>query len=184
MSEQKIILGLVGEMAAGKSTVTQYLKEKHDAVTFRFSDTLRDLLNRLHLEHSRANMQVLSTLLRQAFGDDILSKNIALDVTASSAPFIITEGIRRPSDIAYLKALPGFRLVAITADARTRYERMTKRSENPDDQSKTWETFQAESNQESESKIREIMGSADATIDNNGSTEDLYKQIDMIIEKL
>jgi dephospho-CoA kinase len=37
---QKIILGLVGEIASGKSTVTDYIKQKYGAVSFRFSDIL------------------------------------------------------------------------------------------------------------------------------------------------
>src|SRR3989338_2015109 len=109
----KMILGLVGEMAAGKSTVTQYLKEKYGAVTFRFSDMLRDVSKRLYLEETRGNMQLLSTVLRQNFGEDLMSKVLAKDVEKSPHPIIITEGVRRPTDITYLKELPGFHLIAL-----------------------------------------------------------------------
>ncbi len=180
----KIVLGLVAEMAGGKTTVTNYLKEKYGAKSFRFSDMLRDILLRLHLENSRQNLQTISTVLRQSFGDDLMSKVIALDVKESTEPFIITEGVRRPSDVTYLKEIPGFHLIAIKADERTRFERIIKRSENPDDQNKTWEEFQKEGQQEAEQKIKEIAALADAVVDNNGGLEELYKQVDEIVNKL
>ena len=179
----KVILGLVGEMAAGKSTVTNYLKERHGAVTFRFSDMLRDVLTRMHLEHTRGNLQLISMILRQNFSEDIMSKVLTMDVKGADAPLIITEGIRRPSDIVYLKALPGFHLVSLLADEQIRYERMVKRSENPDDQTKTWEEFQKESQAEPEHKIKELMREAPDTIDNNGTIEELLERLEQLIKK-
>lgn len=180
----KIVLGLVGEMAAGKSTATEYIKQKYQAVTFRFSDALRDVLTRLHVENSRSNMQALSTLLRQQFGEDLLSKVMALDVEQSPAEFIITEGVRRPTDIADLKKFPQFHLIALSIPERTRYERLIQRSENIDDQNKTWEQFQADGRAESEQKIKEIAAQAEFKIDNSGTIEQLQAQIDAVVKKL
>lgn len=178
----KIIIGLVGEMAAGKSTVTEYLKKNYQATTFRFSDMLRDILKRIHVEPERANLQSLSTFVRQTYGEDIMSKVIAKDVSAATAPMIITEGIRRPSDITYLREVPGFKIIAISADEKIRYERIIQRRENPDDANKTWEQFRAEGNQESEQKIKAIAAEADFTVDNNGTTAELFEQIEKILK--
>ncbi len=180
----KIILGLVGEMASGKTTVTDYLKKNYGAVTFRFSDMLRDVLTRMHLELTRQNLQTISTILRQNFSEDIMSRVLAEDVKKSEAPLIITEGIRRPSDIVYLKAIPGFHLVALMADTKTRFERMTGRSENPDDRNKTWEEFEKESAAEPEQKIKELMQEAPDKINNNGGFQELYRQIGLLMKKL
>jgi dephospho-CoA kinase len=180
----KLILGLVGEMAAGKTTVTNYLKTKYNAVSFRFSDMLRDILIRLHLPENRHNLQTISTVLRQNFSEDIMSKVLALDVEKSSHNLIITEGIRRPSDITYLKNLQNFYIITINANERVRYERLTNRSENPDDQNKTWEQFKEESAQESEEKIKEVASQANFTVDNNKTIEELYKQIDSVMKKI
>lgn len=181
---QKIILGIVGEIASGKSTVTEYLKTKHNAVTFRFSDMLRDVLKRLHVDNSRTNLQLLSTMLRQNFGEDLMSKVLAADVAESTQPLIITEGVRRPTDITYLKKLPGFALITLNADAKTRFERLTSRSENADDRSKTWEQFQTDAQQEPEQKIKEVAMSAQFVVDNNGTMEELFRQIDEIVSSL
>jgi len=180
----KIIIGLVGEIATGKTTVTDYLKEKNNAISFRFSDMLRDVLDRLYIEKNRKNLQGISTILRKEFGDDTMSRVIAEDVKNSTEDFIIVEGIRRPTDITYLKELPEFKFIAIKTEEKTRYERLTQRSENPDDQNKTWEQFQKDGQQEAEGKIKEIANQADFIIDNNGTLEKLYAQVDAIIKKM
>lgn len=180
----KLIIGIVGEIASGKTTVTDYLKEKYKAVSFRFSDILRDILLRLHLPAERQNMQQLSSALRTYFSEDLLSKVLTEDVRMAENPVIITEGIRRPSDIEYLKDLEGFVLIALKTDERTRFDRLTKRSENPDDQQKTWEEFQKDNSAEAEQKIKDIAAIANYTIENNGDLENLHMQIDKVVEEL
>lgn len=180
---QKIILGIIGEMAAGKTTVAEYLKTKHGAVTFRFSDMLRDVIRRLHLEESRGNLQQLSTVLRREFGEDLLSKVLAADAASAPNSIIITEGIRRPTDITYLERLPGFHLLYLKTDERLRYNRLVSRSENADDKSKSWEQFQTDGRQESEQEIQNIASRAEVVIDNNGAIENTYQQLDAAIKK-
>lgn len=180
----KIILGFVGEISCGKSTATEYLKNKYGAVTFKFSDCLRDVAKRMHIEENRNNLQLISTILRQNFGEDLLSKILAQDVAQAQSQVIITEGIRRPSDIIDLKKLPEFKIIAVKTDERIRFERLTQRSENVDDKNKTWEEFQKDGQQEAEMQIKAVMDQADFTLDNNGSPEDLHAQIDTLMSKL
>lgn len=184
MPTNKIILGLVGEMGAGKSTITEYIKTKHGAVSFRFSDMLSDIARRLYLEQSRPNLQMISSMIRQNLGEDIMSKVIMKDAAEANAPIVITEGVRRPTDITYLKELPNFYLIGITADERKRYERVLARSEKADDQTKTWEEFQHDGLAEAEQKIKEIKSVANFQIDNNGTKEELYEQINEILKKI
>jgi dephospho-CoA kinase len=179
----KLIIGIVGENAAGKTTATEYLKKKFNAVTFRFSDMLYDIAKRIYLEPNRANLQTLSTILRQNFGDDIMSKVIAADAKNATSDIIITEGVRRPSDVPYLKELSNFALIYIQADERVRFSRLANRGEKPDDATKTWEEFQKEGLQESEQQILAIAKTANYTVDNNNSLENTYRQLDEIVAK-
>ncbi|PIR76321.1 MAG: hypothetical protein COU32_02890 [Candidatus Magasanikbacteria bacterium CG10_big_fil_rev_8_21_14_0_10_42_10] len=183
-TNNKLILGITGNMASGKTTITDYIKEHYGGVSFRFSTMLRDILTRIHVDATRDNLQQLSTFLRATFGEDLMSKVIAEDVKEATDAIIIVEGVRRPSDVAYLKAIPGFHLIAVTADIRTRFDRITKRSENPDDQTKTFEVFEKEQTQEAEIKIDEISHEAEVLIDNNGDLDTLYKKIDEIMTTL
>ncbi len=183
MTSNKIILGFVGQIASGKGTASEYLKTKYQAKTYRFSTMLRDILNRLYLEVSRENLQKISQVIRENFGEETLSKVIAEDVKNDSAPIIVIDGIRRPGDIQFLKEIPGFILINIFADIEKRFERIKARDENSDDTKKTFEQFQLDHTKEAELKIVEIAGEATEQIDNNGNLEDLYAQLDALVKK-
>jgi len=184
MTNNKIILGFIGYIASGKGTSCAYLKEKHGAQIFRFSTILRDILDRLYLPQSRENMQSASSALRQIFGEDLLAQTIANDAKKSTASIIALDGVRRLADIKYLQENPDFHLVEIIADQKIRYERLLKRSENSDDQEKTFEEFQKDEQQETELQIKEVAKIAEFHINNNGTFDDLYRQIEDILKQV
>ncbi|MDO9231074.1 MAG: AAA family ATPase [bacterium] len=179
----KKILGLAGEIVSGKGTTAKYICEKHGGSSHRFSSMLRDVLDRMYLEISRGNMQKISTVLRENFSDNILSIVITKDVEKDEHPVIAIDGVRRLADIEFLKKLPGFKLVYIETDMEKRYERIIKRGENSDDLKKTFEEFKKDHEREAELQIKDLKNHAEYVIDNNGSLEELYKQIDEIIKK-
>lgn len=180
----KKILGLTGLIASGKDVAKKYIEEKYGASSHRFSTMLRDILNRLYLPITRENLQLLSLDLRRRFGSDALAKVIARDVLNDQKEIVIVEGIRRLDDIKELRDFPNFHLISIDADPKTRYDRVIKRNENIGDADKTFEQFLHEESRESESEIPQVIAEASYHLDNNGSIEDLYKQIDTIIKKL
>ncbi|MFH0891224.1 MAG: AAA family ATPase [Candidatus Falkowbacteria bacterium] len=181
MTDKKIILGLVGQMACGKGTITKYATEKYGASTYRFSTILWDLLDRLHIEVSRNTLQTLSTSLRQNFGEDILAKVMAEDVRGDNNPIIIIDGIRRLADIKYLKEMENFRLVRIVADPKIRFKRLVERGEKAGDTEKTFEEFMSEQTKEAEAEIPTVMAGAELEINNNHGFEELHRLIDEII---
>lgn len=177
-----IILGLAGEIASGKGTVAKYIMEKYNGSSHRFSTMLRDVARRMYLEENRENLQKISTIFRENFFDDILSSVIAKDVKNDNHGVIAIDGVRRLADIAYLKKLEGFKLVYIEALLEKRYERITQRGENSDDNNKTLEEFKKDHEREAELQIRELKNHSNYVVDNNGSFDELYKQVDKIIE--
>ena len=180
---KKIILGFTGLISCGKGTAAKYFVSKYGASSFRFSTMLRDVLDRLHLEHSRENMSGISKVLREHFGQDMMAKVMAKDVEEVKTSLVVVDGIRRMEDIKYLRALQNFKLIAIDVDMKVRYQRLIKRDENPDDKNKTWEEFEADHKLETEVTILETMKVADVYIDNNGDLDSLYKQLDQLINK-
>ncbi len=179
---QKVVLGLAGEIASGKGTIAKYIVEKYDGSTHRFSTMLRDVAGRMYLEESRENLQKISTIFRQNFSEDILSKVIFHDADNDAHPVIAVDGVRRFSDIFYLREMPNFKLVYVEADIEKRFERIKKRRENTDDAGKTLEQFKKDQEQEAEAQIRALKEGADYVVDNNGDFTDLYAQIDNIIK--
>ena len=182
MTQNKIIIGLVGQIASGKGTVAEYLEKNHNALTFRFSTILRDVLKRLHVENSRENLQNLSTILRQKFGEDLLAKVMAGDVENTDNSIVVVDGIRRMADIKYLKELSNFKLLSVVADPKIRYERAISRSENSGDNKKTYEDFLADQQKEADAEIPQVMQNANIEINNDQNFENLYEQINKIIK--
>lgn len=178
----KKVFGFTGLIASGKGTACKYINEKYGAEGFRFSTILRDVVDRIYLPQTRENLQNISQVLRENFSQDILSKAIAEDVKKAKSEIVIIDGVRRWTDIEHLKEIPGFKLVGLKVNAKTRYQRLTKRGENTDDTTKTWEEFQKDSNAEAEVHIQEMVEKADVVIDNNGSLEDFYNQLDKLVE--
>jgi dephospho-CoA kinase len=183
MAQHKVILGFTGLMASGKGTAAAYYQQKYGATTYRFSTMLRDLLKRLHLEHSRDNLIKISEAIRHTFGEETMAKTLAGDVAEDPNKIIIVEGIRRMADIAYLSKLTNFVLVEIFADPKTRHYRITQRTENPDDQTKTFEQFMEDHKRSTEISIPEVIEHATEQIDNNGSKEELHQKLDKLLQK-
>lgn len=180
-SNNKKVLGLVGDLAAGKSTVSRYLKEKHHINSYLYSQALRDVLKRIHIEDSRENLQKLSALLRENFDQQILGEVITKDIMNDPNEIVIADGIRRPSDIIQLEKLPGFCLIYITADPQIRWERQTKRNQNTGDASKTFAQFMKDEESEVEKPIKELGKRAKYTLTNNGTEEEFIEQIEKML---
>ncbi|MCF6276896.1 MAG: AAA family ATPase [Candidatus Magasanikbacteria bacterium] len=183
MTNNKIILGFTGFIASGKGTAAEYLKEKYNAPSYRFSTMLRDILDRIYVEKNRDNLIKTSEFIRSTFGEDVMAKTLGKDVENDSSNTIVVDGIRRMADIEYLTKMSGFVLIHIDANPKIRYERLVKRSENTDDQSKTYEDFLADHERSTEISIREVAKQAMEKIENSGNFEELNKQIDNIIKK-
>lgn len=180
----KIIIGLVGQVACGKEVIKRYLVSKFDAEECRFSTPLRDILNRMGIDISRENLQKVSTILRHGFGEDLLAKTISIDSSKLEAELVVIDGVRRLSDIKYLKELPNFYLVKVEADSKLRYERTVSRKENAGDDKKTYEQFLLDEQAEADREIPVVMETAKYSLDNNGTLEELYLQIDTLVGNL
>jgi len=180
----KIIIGLTGQIASGKDVNKKYLEEKYGAKSFRFSTIMREIVTRLGLEINRHNLVNISLCLRKTFGEDLFAKTMANDVMNDAAEIIVVDGIRRLADIEYLKKVPGFHLISVDASPEIRYDRLIKRNENKGDSEKTYEQFLADEKLETEASIPSVMTQAEVTINNNGNFEELYQQIEVIMQNL
>jgi len=180
---RKIIIGFSGLLASGKGTAAKYLEQKYKASPYRFSTIMRDMLRRIYLEQTRDNMIKMSETIRATFGEEILAKTIAKDAENDINQIVVVDGIRRLADIAHLTYLDNFILVEIFAEPKTRFERLVKRGENPDDTTKTFEEFLADHERSTEVTINDVLPFAKEKIDNNGTFEELYAQIDAFIKK-
>ncbi len=180
----KIIIGIAGEIACGKDTVGKYIAVKYQAAPLRFSQSLRDILDRMGLPQNRENMARLSLHLRKAFGEDVFSKVILTEAEKSQMDLVVVDGVRRSPDIIHLETEPHFYFAYVEASPETRYGRLTKRRQNTDDAGKTQVQFEKDALLETETQIQDLKERADFVINNDGTLEELQNQVDAMIEKV
>ncbi len=182
-SINKIVVGFVGKICSGKGVATEYLAKKYSADTILFSESMRDCLARIYQPTTRENMQKISLILRQNFGQDIFSQTVFEDVVVSKKKVIAIDGIRRIDDIKTLTKLPKFILVQLVSPAEMRFARLKKRKQNPGEAKIKWEQFMIQDNAETEETITAVAKKAKYTISNSGSLKDFYSEIDKILSK-
>jgi len=167
----KLYLAIIGHTATGKESSYIAAKEalagKLAVSIHHFSDPLSEVLNLLCLEKSRPNQQLLSTILRQAFGENLLGNIIFKRVLADPADIVYLDGVRRPKDVEMLKNLLNSFLGYVYAPPEEAHKRLVIRNDRPGDAEKTWEEFLMEQSAEAESLIDALRPMADFELDNS-----------------
>lgn len=178
----KKILGLVGETGSGKDAVCDYLKEaKKDVFVFRFSQPLTEVLRIFFDKVKKEDQQWLATALRERFGNNILGEAIKKKIKNIKKGIVILNGIRATEEAKMVKSLGG-KIIYITADSKTRWQRIQNRGEKKDDKS-AYQKFLKIEKAATEILIPTIGKKADYKIENNRSKPFLYKEILKIIKK-
>ena len=188
---KKIVIGLVGRMGSGKSTVGNMILEGREGDVIKFSDILHWTLVLYGIEHSTKNLQILSTILRQNFGEDLLTNVIAGRIYDITAEFIIVDGVCRSVDVAMLKSLEdegiGVALFFVHRSRQKRFDAIQQGRNEKTDNQVTWEEFQKKDDQECELQI-DMLGYTDdiyiCDIDNNGSLEQLKKEVETKVKEV
>lgn len=178
----KIIIGLVGEAAAGKGTVAAFLSDKFGASTHTFSKAMKDCVERLYLPLSRENIAAFSTLTRKAYGEDLYARVVAKDCEADTHAMIVVDGIRLEADMAALKGFPGFHLIYVTAPVELRWQRARNRGEKAGESEMSLEDFKKEELLPTELAIKSIGAGAEFTVPNAGDFAELYTSMESILD--
>lgn len=183
------LIGIVGPIACGKGVVVDYLKEKYRYNSFSLSSILHDELKKRGITvFTRATLQDIGDEMRKKEGGGVLAKRAmdkiqsALGGPNSNSKKIIIEGIRNPGEVAYLRTISGFILIAVDARQDMRYQRVLQRGKpwDPAD----WETFVTVDERDGGDKkissgqqVRKCMGLADIKIENDGSISELMSKL-------
>jgi dephospho-CoA kinase len=180
------VIGIVGPIACGKGIVVDYLKQKHEYISFSLSSILHDELKKRGVTlFTRTTLQDLGDELRKNEGDGVLAKRAIKTLNPKHYtlnPKIIIEGIRNPGEVHYLRTIPGFFLIAVDAQKEIRYQRVLKRGKPWDP--KDWESFISvdgrdggdEKNTNGQ-QVRKCMELADIRIENNGNMNELMNKL-------
>jgi len=179
----KKIIGLTGEIGSGKDTFCGYAKQNYQNVfVLRFSDALTDVLKIFFDAVKREDQQWLGSSLRERFGTDILVKALIKKANSISEGIVILNGVRAESEAQAIKDAGG-KIIYITAEQKTRWERVKIRGEKADD-NVPWEKFVEMGKASTELQIPGIGAKADFKIENNGTKELFYQEIKKIIDSI
>lgn len=181
---QKIILGVTGTFSSGKDTVANHLVKK-GFFHLSLADLVREECRKRNCYDSRDDLIKVANELRQKYGSGILAK-MALEKTKDKEKIVISS-IRNPGEVEELKKAGHFFLLAVDAPIKLRYERAKKRGKIDDTVSfkkfKTQEEFERKGNQ-FQQQLNKVISLADYAIDNEGTLEDLYKEVEGFLQIL
>jgi dephospho-CoA kinase len=193
----KIVIGIVGQIGAGKDTAIDFLEEK-GFVNFSLSDQIRiELKKRGSPNFTREEIQRVGNEMRAKFGHDYWSRQAWEKAMASGQDKLVISSIRHPAEVEFLKKQPYFYLLAVIAGQRTRFERKrvaavrNPTSTRSDDQDiLAWEKFKQLDDYETKGaakhgqQVEKTLALADFTVDNNGTVEELRDKIGGVLAQI
>ncbi len=182
-----MIVGLTGTFAAGKGSVAEYLIGKGFQY-YSLSDELRLLVREKGAMPTRDNLIKAGNALRKKHGNGFLAELVIKRLRgAPSIQNSIVDSIRNPGEIAVLKELKDFYMVAVDAPVDIRYERARKRASARDP--KRFSEFLVQEKREmtgkgTEQRLAACIAAADFRITNNADFKKLYKQIEKVVGEI
>ncbi|PYV38134.1 MAG: hypothetical protein DMG09_12765 [Acidobacteria bacterium] len=180
-----MIIGLTGPNAAGKTEVGQYLKAR-GFECHSLSDEIREEAAKRGCEISREVLVEIGNELRGRFGPGVLAERI-LQRLEPDRNYVV-DSIRNPAEVEALRRRKDFTLLAVQADRKIRFER--SRARGREGAAQTLEQFAFEEERELHSKdpaSQQLVATqqlADVTLYNNGSLEELHRQLDTLLPRL
>lgn len=178
-----MIIGVTGTLAAGKDSVSDYLKQR-GFFHFSLSDAVRAECDKRGLPKDRDTLVKIANEMRASAGHDILARLAIEAVNESGADNAVITSIRNPKEVEYLKTQPDFIMLAVDAPIELRYERIKKRSRESD--FVDFEKFKKQEKIEmaggaGKQNLAEVMFMANYKLINDGTLENLNEKINKIL---
>ncbi|MCX6276484.1 MAG: AAA family ATPase [Bacteroidetes bacterium] len=182
-----LIIGITGTLGAGKGTVVEYLSEIKGYRHYSVRAYLLEEIRRRGLPENRDSMVVVANDLRRKHSPSFVTDQLYLQAVGRGENCII-ESIRTPGEIASLREKGQFFLFAVDADPVLRYQRISARQSETDHIS--YETFLENEAREmtatdpNKQNLQACIRDADFLLNNNGSREELFIQVENILQQI
>lgn len=133
LSQNRLVLALVGMPGAGKSEVASYLAEKGFPFV-RFGQITEDEVRRRGLPLTQANEQLVREAIRreEGMGAYAVRAKPQIEELLKDHSTIVIDGLYSWEEFLILRGeFPGLVLIHIFAEPKIRYERLVKRPTRP-----------------------------------------------------
>jgi uncharacterized protein YprB with RNaseH-like and TPR domain/predicted nuclease with RNAse H fold/dephospho-CoA kinase len=170
-----LVIGISGPTSAGKTTAATHLAE-HGFKYARYSQTLQRLFNVAQTDGLKSSLQEYGQKIREQKGQRWLSTNVHAEVRDSSQ--IVIDGLRFPEDAAFWFEKYGtdFSHIYVDAPKGTRRARFAQRG----GEIAAFDTIEAHP---VEQKVPLLKPLANVRVTNDGTLDELYKEIMIIAAK-
>ena len=181
------IIGITGTLGAGKGTIVDYLTKHHGFTHFSVRGYLTKIIKVKGEEVNRDSLVNTANELRANNTPSFIAEELYREAKESGSNCII-ESIRTIGEVNALHAKGNFNLFAIDAEQKLRYSRIVERASETDRVS--FETFadnekrEMNSDDPNKQNLTACMKLADYRFINNESFDQLYKEIDLVLEKI
>ena len=187
LKHKPLIIGITGAFGSGKSTASDLLVSK-GFTKIILSLFLEEEANRRGIKKvTRKTLQDIGNEWRKKYGADILAKKALAFSKEKKFKKAVVDGIRNPKEIETFRKNGNFKLIAVVANRRTRFNRLRglERREKLD-----WKLFDKLDDRDlgvgearSGLQVALCIAMADIFIENNGSLEELERRIQKVVKE-
>lgn len=167
----RLVVGLSGELGAGKTTAAEYLRDAGYKYC-RYSEVIKRRVQATLPKHSREDLQREGQWVHENLGQRWLGRELVRPLL--SERFVVIDGLRFPDDHAFLTEAYGsqFLHIHVVTSRELRKVRFEAREGS---------SFEIASNQPVEQKSGDLERFARDVVENNGEIDAFYKAIDEIL---
>ncbi len=179
------VIGVVGLNGSGKDEVVKHLNKCCGVPLISVGDIVREIAAQEGIEPTRDNLDGITRKYFNQFGEGYFLKLVVEKIRRENWKVAGISGIRSPRDVKILRDAfkENFILIHVyITDSQVRYERIRERGSKRDELS--YAAF-LEQDKVSEElfHIQETIDSANYSIPNDGTLEDMHMAVDKLVKE-
>jgi dephospho-CoA kinase len=178
------IIAFTGMPASGKSEAVHLAKEKGIPV-IHMGDMVWEETKRQGKTLDDKNVGEVANNMRKKYGMDVWAKRTAEKINSlKKSPLLVIDGVRNMEEIEFFKKELGMNFLVIAIDAPDELRRKRAIARGRTDDSKNLKDLEERDRREIRWGLQKVIADADIVIPNNGSLDDLKKQVLTVLQQL